>query len=274
MVSPTPDSHISIPFWKMHGAGNDFILVDDRNGIFPATGTAECIRRMCHRRRGIGADGLVLIQPAANADFRMRFYNSDGGEADMCGNASRCVARLAYEENMAGVHMAFETGAGLMKAECILPLVRLRMLKPIDERIGLSILWNNKKMPVHFVNTGVPHAVIFVEDIRSLDVPKFGAFVRHHPLFAPDGANVNFVQRMSPDTIHIRTFERGVEAETLACGTGITAAAYIGKLLGSLRFPAKIITIGNDVLTVDENPFTLTGPAEHVFRGVYDYRQN
>lgn len=263
--------NMDISFWKMHGAGNDFVLLDDRALQFPDPPGA-CVRWLTNRRRGVGADGVILIQPSSQADFRMRFYNSDGGEADMCGNGARCVARLAYELGLAGVDMTIQTAAGIIRAEYLSPLVRLYMTPPRGERLDLSIVWKNKKYAVHTVDTGVPHAVLFVDDVTTLDVSAFGAFVRHHPLFSPAGVNVNFVQKMGPETLRIRTFERGVEGETMACGTGITAAAWVGHRLRLLRLPAKVITVGNDVLAVQDNPLTLTGPAEHVFRGTFDYR--
>ncbi len=258
-------------FWKMHGAGNDFILLDDRALAF-ATADRALIARLCDRRRGIGADGLLLIQPSATADFRMRFFNPDGGEAALCGNGARCVARLAHELGVAPAVMRMESPAGLIRAEVLPPLVRIHLPPPQDWRLDLNVDWNGVAWPVHFVNTGVPHAVLPMADLATVDVPRLGSFIRHHALFAPAGTNVNFIHVTGPQSLAIRTFERGVEAETLACGTGITAAALIAARMGLVQFPVQVQAASGDVLTVAEAPLTLTGPAEHAFCGVVDYR--
>lgn len=258
-------------FWKMHGAGNDFILLDDRALAFPATDRAF-IAQLCDRRRGIGSDGLLLIQPATGADFRMRFFNPDGGEADLCGNGARCVARLAHELGIAPAAMHMKSPAGIIRAEILSPLVRIHLPPPKDWRINLSVEWNGAAWPLHFVNTGVPHAVLPVADLAAVDIPQLGAFIRRHELFAPAGTNVNFIRVLDSHRLAIRTYERGVEAETLACGTGITAAALIAARVGLASFPVQVQTASGDVLEVAESPLTLTGPAEHAFRGVVDYR--
>ena len=258
---------MAISFWKMHGAGNDFVLVDDRAGGFPADDTAFRAW-LCDRRRGIGSDGLLLIQAAAAADFRMRFFNPDGSEADLCGNGARCIARLAHEIGAAPADMRIETRAGLVRAEILdLPLVRLHLPPPKDWRLDLSMEWKNQKLPLHFVNTGVPHAVAVVDDLAAVDVPVLGAFIRRHALFAPAGTNADFIQIAGPAALAIRTYERGVEGETLACGTGIVAAALVAEKLGLVRAPVRVTTAGGDVLEVGFAPLTLTGPAEHSFRG-------
>lgn len=262
---------MNIPFWKMHGAGNDFILVDDRARAFPVDDPAF-IARLCHRRRGIGSEGLLLIQPANSADFRMRFFNPDGSEADMCGNGARCIARLAHELGAAPADMRFETAAGPVRAEILAPLVRLHLPPPKDWRLHLSLDWKGTDVPLHFVNSGVPHAVAVVADLSAIDVPALGAHIRRHALFAPAGTNADFIQIAGPDALAIRTYERGVEAETLACGTGIVAAALVAEKLGLVRAPVNVVTAGGDLLEVALAPLTLTGPAEHVFQGTVDYR--
>ncbi|MGD9611986.1 MAG: diaminopimelate epimerase [Kiritimatiellia bacterium] len=258
---------MAIPFWKMHGAGNDFILVDDRSGDFPADEPAFRAW-LCDRRRGIGSDGLLLIQPAAAADFRMRFFNPDGSEADLCGNGARCIARLAHEIGAAPADLRIETRAGLVRAEILdSPLVRLHLPPPKDWRLDLSLEWENHEIPLHFVNTGVPHAVAVVDDLAAVDVPALGACIRRHALFAPAGTNADFIQIAGPAALAIRTYERGVEGETLACGTGIVAAALVAEKLGLVRAPVRVRTAGGDELEVALAPLTLTGPAEHAFRG-------
>ena len=262
---------MSIPFWKMHGAGNDFILVDDRALAFPDRDTAF-IARLCDRRRGIGSEGLLLIQPSASADFRMRFFNPDGAEADLCGNGARCIARLAREIGAAPADMRIETAAGPVRAEILPTGVLIHLPPPKDWRMNLSIAWKNKEQPLHFVNSGVPHAVCLVDDLAAIDVPALGSFIRRHALFAPAGTNADFIQTTGPDSLSIRTYERGVEAETLACGTGIVAAALVAEKLGLVRAPVRVKAAGGDVLAVGFAPLTLTGPAEHTFQGTINYR--
>lgn len=257
---------MSIPFWKMHGAGNDFILVDDRALTFPARDSAG-IARLCDRRRGIGSEGLLLIQPSASADFRMRFFNPDGAEADLCGNGARCIARLAREIGAAPADMRIETAAGPVRAEILAAGVRIHLPPPKDWRMNLSIAWKNKRQFLHFVNSGVPHAVVVVDDLAAIDVPALGSFIRRHALFAPAGTNADFIQVLGPEALAIRTYERGVEAETLACGTGIVAAALVAEKLGLVRAPVRVRAAGGDELEVGLAPLTLTGPAEHSFRG-------
>ena len=263
---------MKIPFWKMHGAGNDFILVDDRSLRFPSAQTSFVVP-LCDRRRGIGSEGLLLIQPSANADFRMRFFNPDGSEADLCGNGARCIARLAHELNAAPADMRIETAAGLVRAEVLPPLVRLHLPPPKDWRLNFSTVWKNKEIQLHFVNSGVPHAVCVVNDIEKINVPELGSFIRHHALFAPSGTNADFIQVTGPNSLCIRTYERGVEGETLACGTGIAAAALVAEKLSLVKAPVRIATAGGDRLEVGISPLTLTGPAEHSFQGEVVYRQ-
>lgn len=263
---------MQIPFWKMQGAGNDFILVDDRSQTFPVD-HASFIAHLCDRRRSVGSEGLLLIQPSASADFRMRFFNPDGAEADLCGNGARCIARLAVEIGAAPAQMSIETAAGPVRAEILSSGVRLHLPPPKDWRLHLSMPWKSQEFPLHFVDTGVPHAVAIVEDLAAVDVAALGSAIRRHPLFAPAGANADFIQITGPDSLAIRTYERGVEAETLACGTGIVAAVLVAEKLGLVQAPARVKTAGGDTLEVATAPLTLTGPAEHSFRGEITYRQ-
>ena len=179
---------------------------------------------------------------------------------------------VAIDVPMAPAVMRMESPAGLIRAEVLPPLVRIHLPPPQDWRLDLNVDWNGVAWPVHFVNTGVPHAVLPMADLATVDVPRLGSFIRHHALFAPAGTNVNFIHVTGPQSLAIRTFERGVEAETLACGTGITAAALIAARMGLVQFPVQVQAASGDVLTVAEAPLTLTGPAEHAFCGVVDYR--
>ena len=185
----------------------------------------------------------------------------------MCGNGARCIARLAHELGAAPADIRFETAAGPVRAEILAPLVRLHLPPPKDWRLNLSLDWKDGEIPLHFVNTGVPHAVAVVDDLATVDVPALGAFIRRHPLFAPAGTNADFIQITGPDALAIRTYERGVEAETPACGTGITAAALVAQRLGLVRSPVRVASAGGDTLEVDSTLPALTGPAEYVFHG-------
>ena len=201
---------------------------------------AEQISRICDRHRGVGADGvLVLERPTNGANFRMRYYNADGGEAEMCGNGARCFAR--YASHVAGPveKLSFETPAGVIGADLQGELVCLQMSEPKDLRLGIKIPLGDQTISGHFVNSGVPHVVVPVDDLENADVRGIGSAVRHHELFAPKGANVNFLKRRGDRQISIRTYERGVENETLACGTGVVASALIFAATGEGRWPDR-----------------------------------
>jgi len=262
-----------LTFTKMNGAGNDFVLVDNRDGKLQLD--AKTIESLCDRHRGVGADGLLMVEKAANgADFRMRYYNSDGGEADMCGNGARCFARFANRLSSPRTEVTFETPAGVITAEFLGELVRLDMSEPKDLRLNDTITVENAPLTVHSVNTGVPHAIVFVEDLDKVDVQRMGAAIRYHTHFAPKGSNVNFVKILNENTVAIRTYERGVEGETLACGTGVVASALITHELKGASSPVGIRVKGGDLLHVGfeksaagYSNVTLKGPADFVFDG-------
>ncbi len=265
---------MSLPFWKMHGAGNDFILVDDRERRFPDA-DHPYIARIATPKYGVGAEGVILIQPSDTADFRMRFYNPDGSEVEMCGNGARCVARLAHEIGAAPAEMCFDTVAGPISASVLgNDQVRLTMTPPKDWILDgeLDLLGNPTRF--HFVNSGVPHVVIETDDLDAVDLPRLGAALRYHERFQPRGTNANFIQVTGPDSLRVRTYERGVEAETLACGTGMVACGLIAGKLGRVSIPVQITCAAGDILQVaySDTPggaenVTLTGPAVHVFQG-------
>lgn len=266
-----------IPFWKMHGAGNDFILVDDRAEQFPSL-SSVWVQHLCARRTGIGAEGVILIQPSKKADFRVRFFNPDGTEVDMCGNGARCVARLVYDLNAAQQQMAIETHAGIMRAEIISNNVRLWMTPPSDWRMNQSLELHGRILNYHFVNTGVPHVVIEVEDLDHVDILRLGAGIRYHEAFSPRGTNVNFMSVSDMESVRVRTYERGVEAETMSCGTGVIACALIAGRLEKVTPPVYVTCASNNKLEVNyrltdksaEN-VSLLGPACYVFEGTVDY---
>jgi diaminopimelate epimerase len=263
-------------FTKMNGAGNDFILIDNRAGGIHLNRSQ--IARLCDRHRGIGADGiLVLENPADHADFRMRYFNADGGEAEMCGNGARCFARFANKIAGAQDTISFETPAGVISAKLIDDLVTLRMTEPTDLRLNVKLRVADQDKAVHFINSGVPHVVIPVSQIGDVDVRREGAAVRYHEVFSPKGANVNFIERRGANKIAVRTYERGVEDETLACGTGVVASALIFGVTENVYAPIGVIVRGGDELRVGfermDKQFrnvTLTGPAEFVFEGTIE----
>ena len=252
-----------IRFVKMHGAGNDFLLVDDRNGTFPVDDHRR-IAVMATRPGGVGCEGVILVQKSDCADFRMRFFNPDGTEADLCGNGARCVSAFAREIGAAsGRVMRFETAAGFVDAEIIEEgLVRVSMPEPK----GLS--------DGGFVVVGVPHKIVPVENLARTDVEREGRRIRLSDEFAPAGTNVDFVTYRGPDRLSIRTYERGVEAESGACGTGSVAAAVVGVAQHGLKFPVRVKTACGYELIVGGvheggvfTDITLTGPVKRVFVG-------
>ena len=263
-------------FTKMNGAGNDFILFDNRAGDIDLD--RNQIAQLCDRHRGIGADGILLLEkPTNRADFRMRYFNADGGEAEMCGNGARCFARFA---NKVGGHkgkISFETPAGVISAELKGDFVTLRMTEPTDLRLNVDLPMPGENKTVHFINSGVPHVVIPVAKVDDADVLREGAAIRYHKMFSPNGTNVNFIEKRGPSKIAIRTYERGVEDETLACGTGIVASALIFAASEDCEGPVTVLTRGGDELEVSfektQHQFrnvTLTGPAEFVFEGTIE----
>lgn len=265
-------------FFKMNGAGNDFVVVDNRDGLLPLSGAV--IERICDRHRGVGADGLLAVEPSqAGADFRMRYYNADGGEADMCGNGARCFARFAARLLPTPPStLSFETPAGLIRAGFSGDLVTVNMSDPHDLRAPVTLdVAGLGQREVHFLNTGVPHAVVFVDDVGALDVRTAGSSVRWNPAFSPKGANANFAQVIDPGTLILRTYERGVEDETLACGTGVCATAILHHLATGAPSPVGVKVRGGETLEVGfEIPsaekitgVTLTGPADFVFEGTF-----
>ncbi len=241
---------MKIPFMKMSGSGNDFILIDHRKPILEEDRMKEFARQVCRRRVSVGADGLILIERSERADFKWRFFNADGSEAEMCGNGGRCAARFAWLKGIAGSSLTFETLAGILSAVVNGKRVKLEMTKPYGLKLDETILIEGKERIFSSINTGVPHAVLFFEDIEDLDIVQMGRAIRYHPYFAPSGTNVNFVLLGNGSQLSIRTYERGVEDETLACGTGAVASGLIAAFKGLARSPVSIKTRGGEVLMV------------------------
>ncbi len=239
-----------VPFAKMSGSGNDFILIDNRFRVLQESKLAAFIAGVCRRRLSAGADGVILIEASETADFRWRFFNSDASPAEMCGNGARCAARFAFLQGICGARLRFETGAGRVEAQVEGMRVKVKMPDPQDLRLDLRVDLASGPLAVSSVNTGVPHAVVLTDGVEGVDVAGLGREIRFHPQFAPAGTNADFICTESSGGIAIRTYERGVEGETLACGTGAVAGALVaaGKLgLGS---PVSVRTAGGERLTV------------------------
>ncbi len=267
-----------LKFTKMNGAGNDFVVIDNRDNSLSLS--KEQIERICQRQRGVGADGFLAVEPAQNgADYRMRYYNADGGEAEMCGNGARCFARFVNQlEGNSLSETSFETIAGVIKGEFFGDEVRIQLSEPFDFALNLNLEIDGQDTVVHSVNTGVPHAVIFVDDLDAVDICKLGAATRFHEHFAPAGTNVNFVQVIEPGLIRIRTYERGVEDETLACGTGMVACSIVHHEISDVPSPIRVKVAGGDTLEVGFDHVgsdayqnvTLLGPADFTFEGTLE----
>jgi diaminopimelate epimerase len=289
---------MAVDFVKMNGAGNDFVLIDNRSRrvkLQPAQ-----IAHLCDRHKGVGADGVILLEPcpSGQADWAWDFYNSDGSSAEMCGNGARCFAHFVRRLTGTKGPLSFATRAGVITArfqgdDVTIDLtlhsgqagrtevprfqgdtVTVNLTPPKDLRLRQQVPLSGGPAEIHSLNTGVPHAVLFVPDADKAMVQPLGAEIRHHPHFGPKGTNVNFVQVLGPGQIRVRTFERGVEGETLACGTGVTASALITAELRGFPSPIQVQVQSGDRLEISfdrtNGTFSqvgLTGPAEFVFEG-------
>lgn len=263
-----------LEFTKMNGAGNDFIFIDNRTGRIQLS--TDQVARLCDRHRGVGADGVMLLVPSrtGKADWAWDFYNSDGSAGEMCGNGARCFGRFVQKTAGANGSITFETGAGIITAVLSGDRVTVNLTKPKDLRLNDSVKLSTGMATIHSLNTGVPHAVLYVPDADKAMVMSLGSEIRRHAHFGPRGTNVNFVQVLGPNHIRVRTFERGVEGETLACGTGVSAAGMISARVHKFTSPVKVQVQGGDSLEVsfkdsgtDFDEVRLTGPADFVFEG-------
>lgn len=264
----------SLPFVKMSGAGNDFVVIDNR--ALDRSLSTQQIAKLCDRHFGVGADGLLAVEPAVQAgvDYRMRYYNADGGEAEMCGNGARCFAKFIQPFKRAEAErVRFTTPAGLITGEYVGQDVRINLTAPTEAKLKQRADFGWGEVEYHFMNTGVPHAVVYVLDAEKAEVVAHGRAIRRSPIF-PRGTNVNFVQVVDAKNLIIRTYERGVEDETLACGTGMVAAALLTHRVQGLALPLRLKVRGGDILSVDAKvtgeaftDVTLTGPATIVFSG-------
>ena len=281
---PIPRPALVVPFTKMNGAGNDFVVLDNRFLRFSDDELAALARVFCPRRTGVGADGLLALDEGeGDADFRMRYRNADGSLATMCGNGARCLARFAAraglgEEADGAVSLAFDTDGGPYRAtvpgrDASGPVT---LAVPPPRNYGPATVDGHDLVRIW---TGTEHAVLFADDVDACDLGRLGPALRHAPAFAPQGTNVNVVETLGPDRVRARTFEKGVEAETLACGTGAVASALAARLSGRLsgdtvavEMPGGTLTVGFQIDGATVSDLTLAGPAETVYEGTVEWR--
>ncbi len=231
-------------FSKMEGTGNDFVVIDNRSGI--VKDREGLAKRICLRKKGVGADGLILLEKSDRANFRMRIFNPDGSEPEMCGNGARCIARFAYLEGIIDKECSFETLSALVSAYIDEENVRIKMKDPSFLNLKLELSLKDDSCAGYHLDTGVPHFVLFVPEIERVALEKLGPEIRYHQSFQPAGTNVDFVE-VKESFLKVRTYERGVEAETLSCGTGVTAAAIVASLFQELTSPVEVRTKGGNL---------------------------
>lgn len=250
-----------ITFYKYHGTGNDFVMIDNRDNIFPKS--KDLVSGLCHRRFGVGADGLILLENDAASDFRMVYYNADGNESTMCGNGGRCIVAFAHFLHIFADRCAFNAVDGLHEASVSKGLINLKMIEvpAISHYNGYSVL-----------NTGSPHYVKFTDRLEDMDVAAAGRAIRYSAEFAVEGINVNFAEKTGDNSLFVRTYERGVEDETYSCGTGVTAAALV-TMHGSGSESISVKTLGGELTVCAKrsgegfSEIWLEGPAVQVFKG-------
>lgn len=266
-------------FTKMVASGNDFILILKENLSALRIPLSILAKSICERRFGIGADGILVLAKSKVANIKMRIFNADGSEAQMCGNGARCVALYTKEHFFPNSSkITIETKAGIIKSEIKKDLVKIKLTDPKNIKLNLPLKVNGRLIRVNFINTGVPHTVIFTQGLEKIDVKTIGRAIRYHQKFKPAGTNVDFVEVLKTDLIKIRTYERGVEDETLACGTGAVASALITNyrlLIKNCRC-IYVKTYSGEVLKVyferKENTFKnvwLEGKAKIIYKGEY-----
>jgi diaminopimelate epimerase len=274
---------MKLEFVKMNGAANDFIMVDNRSGSIRLEG--GIVAGLCDRRRGVGADGLILIEPSPGDDFFMHYYNADGGEEVMCGNGARCAAHFAAAIGLGardakGTTLHFMTGSGAIDARVTGDLVSMSMMDAREMRRDIRSDVAPPGATLHFMVVGTRHAVVPLDDVTTLasdDVARYGRALRYDPAFAPAGANVNFASLAPDGRMHLRTYEKGIEGETFACGTGSVASAVIFAHDGRVKSPVRVVQHSGDELVISFEPNTggagkvrMEGPVRASFRGFAD----
>jgi diaminopimelate epimerase len=269
-----------VDFSKAVASGNDFVILDNRKDALESgvPDFGDLARSLCRRKYSVGADGVLILEDSDTAHFRMRIFNPDGSEVTMCGNGIRCSALYAYKKEWCNSSMKIETRAGILEAAVSGNAVRVKMTLPKGIVLNRSIGAGKTIMNVQVIDTGVPHAVHFVERIANYPVREMGSKIRYHKIFEPDGTNVDFVETVDSRTISVRTYERGVEDETLACGTGVVASAIISHLINGTEQPVNVITRSGELLKAyfkkEHNHFSdvfLEGKSDIVFEGGLDY---
>lgn len=271
---------ISLPFVKMSGAGNDFIIIDN----LKVSNLKKLAQKVCERTNGIGADGLLVLGSSQKADYKMRIINADGSEAEMCGNGARCLAGYIARKHKIPKNKRFtiETLAGILEAEVDGEVANVHLSDPKDYQGDIEITVNEKKLHVAYIDTGVPHTIIFVDKLEDINVKVIGNIIRFHEKFQPKGTNVNFVEQLDNNYVNVRTYERGVEDETKACGTGSVASGIITylkanptikkKSKAAVRVKTKsgeILKISFDLKDDVVNNVWLKGSAKFIAEGKY-----
>lgn len=262
-------------FYKMQGSGNDFIVIDNRAKTISPKDMPRWAKTLCPHAFSIGADGIIFLEldDSGQATTRWHFFNADGSRAEMCGNGSRCATLLAYRLGMAPARHLMLTDAGTVHAQVFPEAgeVDVQLTPARDMALNFTLDLDGRTFTAHFTNTGVPHAVIVTPDVKSLDVKGLGAKVRYHDHFAPAGTNANFIQVVSRGELLLRTYERGVESETYACGTGAAASVAVAHALGLCDPKAKVTTSGGEVLeiSVHGSDIFLRGKAQLVYKGEF-----
>ena len=239
-----------IEFWKMSGSGNDFILIDNRDGRIRDGDAGGLVKRISRRRESVGADGVIFVNPSDRYDFAWRYLNADGGEVEMCGNGARCVSRFAFLKGIADAGMTFETLAGPVSSEVTGRRVKVLMPAPSGLRLNIDLPLGPGWRRVDFINTGVPHVVVAVDDLSGHPVVEQGRAIRYDPLFSPEGTNADFMHVTGTGRLEVRTYERGVEDETLACGTGAIACALVAAIREEMPSPIRVKTRGGEELMI------------------------
>ena len=241
---------MGIKFTKMSGSGNDFIMIDNRVPVLESAAKRDFVRKVCTPKTSIGADGVIFIENSDEADFKWDYYNADGSSAEMCGNGARCVARYAFDYGIAAANNSIETTAGIIQAEVSGAKVKIKLTSPQDFQ-KKTVEFEGKELSIDSINTGVPHAIVYCPDVAQEDIVRIGRGIRHHDAFAPAGTNVDFVQRINEHALKIRTYERGVEDETLACGTGVVASVLAASRRDYVQSPVDVETRGGETLKVE-----------------------
>jgi diaminopimelate epimerase len=267
-------------FAKYVGSGNDFIHFDNRQNQFPLF-EPFIIRDLCHRQLGIGADGVILLENSAKADFRMRIFNSDGTEAEMCGNGLRCFIKWLMAIGLQLPSYRVEVMNRILTASQIGNLISIQMGDPTNIEWNISLQYEDQTLHLHHLNTGVPHTILFSNEMDNLKLEEMGPYIRYHPQWQPQGTNITVAKQIGPKKIKVRTYERGVEKETLSCGTGATAAALAAAFQCKIQSPVMVQTLSGEELSVGflqrQGAFTnvtLTGPAHFVFHGEIHLPEN